>query len=82
MTNIMTKLGKGGRIVIPPEYRRALHLEPGHEIILVLEDGEVHLLTPQRALLRAQALVRRYVPPGRSLAKELLRERREEAARG
>jgi AbrB family looped-hinge helix DNA binding protein len=82
MTEIMTKLGKGGRIVIPAQYRKALRLEPGDKVILVLEDGEVRLLTPHRAVQRAQALVRRYVPPGRALVKELLQERREEAARG
>ena len=57
-------------------------LKPGDEVILALEDGEVRLLTPRRAIERAQALVRRYVPEGRSLVEELLRERREEASRG
>jgi len=82
MTEIKTKLGKGGRIVIPAQYRKTLKLEPGDEVILVMEDGEVRLLTPQRAVQRAQALVRRYIPPGRSLVKELLQERHEEATRG
>ena len=79
---IKTKLGEGGRLVIPAEYRKSLGLKTGDEVILVLEEGEVRLLTPQRAIQRAQALVRRYVPKGRSLVKELLEERREEAARG
>ena len=34
-----------------------------------------------RAIRRAQEIVRRYVPPGRSLVDELIRERREEAQR-
>ena len=78
---VKTRLGKGGRVVIPAMYRKALHLKPGDDVVLVLEDGEVRLVTPQRAVERAQALVRRYVPQGRDLSEELLRDRREEAAR-
>ncbi|MBI2872579.1 MAG: AbrB/MazE/SpoVT family DNA-binding domain-containing protein [Chloroflexi bacterium] len=81
MLEVKAKLGEGGRLVIPAEYRKSLGLKPGDEVILVLEEGEVRLLTPHRAVRRAQALVRRYVPEGRRLADELLRERREEAAR-
>ena len=81
MSETKTKLGEGGRLVIPAEYRKALGLQPGDEVILVLEEGEVRLLTPQRAVQRAQALVRHYIPEGRDLAEELLRERRDEAAR-
>ena len=82
MTEIRTKLGEGGRVVIPAQYRKALGLKPGDDVVLVLQDGEVRLLTPQQAVRRALALVRRYIPEGRSLSEELLRERREEAARG
>ena len=81
MTEIRAKLGESGRLVIPAACRKALGLKPGDEVILLLEEGEVRLLTPQRAVQRAQALVRRYVPKGRSLVEELLRERRKEAAR-
>ena len=44
-------------MVIPAEYRKALGIGPGDEVILVLEDGEVRILTRQRAVKRAQALV-------------------------
>jgi len=82
MTEVRTKVGEGGRVVIPAAYRKTLGLKPGDEVILVLHDGEVHLLTPQRAVQRARALVRRYVPKGRCLSEELVRERREEFKRG
>ena len=36
---------------------------------------------PRQAIRRAQALLRRYVPPSRSLADEILADRRAEAAR-
>ena len=80
MTEIKTILGKGGRVVIPAQYRKALGIRPGDELILVLEEGEVRLLTLERAIKRAQDLVRSYIPEGRILTKELLQERREEAA--
>ena len=76
------RLGEGGRVVIPAGYRKALGLEPGDEVVMALEDGEVRLMTPKRAVERAQALVRRYIPQDRSLSEDLLRDRREETARG
>ncbi|MBA2393432.1 MAG: AbrB/MazE/SpoVT family DNA-binding domain-containing protein [Ktedonobacteraceae bacterium] len=79
MIDIRTKLAEGGRIVIPVEYRQALGLHIGDEVILHLEDGEVRIFTPQQAIKRAQELVRRYVPEERSLSDELLDERKMES---
>jgi AbrB family looped-hinge helix DNA binding protein len=76
-----TKMGQSGRVVIPGEYRRRLGLRSGDEIIMHLDEEGLHLYTPAQAVARAQALVRRYVPEGRSLSDELISERREEAAR-
>ena len=81
MTSIKTKIGKGGRIVVPAKYRKALDLKPGDDVILVLEDGEVRITTLPRVIQRAQEIVRRYNPEGRSLVDELIRERRDEADR-
>jgi AbrB family looped-hinge helix DNA binding protein len=82
MTAIVKTLGDGGRVVVPAQYRKALGLKTGDQVMLVLEEGEVWLFTPARATERARALVRRYVPAEKSLTDELLAERREEAARG
>jgi AbrB family looped-hinge helix DNA binding protein len=70
----------GGCVVIPAEYRKALGLEPGDELIVALEDGELRLFTLQQAVRRAQAIVRKYIPEGRSLSDELIAERRAESA--
>jgi len=78
MIDVRAKLAEGGRIVIPVEYRQALGLRVGDEVILRLEDGEVRIFTPQQAIKRAQELVRRYVPQERSLSDELLDERKME----
>ncbi len=81
MTQVRTRLDQGGRVVIPAEYRRALGLRPGEEVILRLEDGEIRLLSLAQAVREAQAIVRQHVPEGRSLSDELIAERRAEAAR-
>ncbi len=78
MLDIRAKLTDGGRVVIPAEYRQALGLHIGDELILRLENGEVRIFTPQQAIKRAQELVRGYLPQGRSLVDELLAERRME----
>lgn len=81
MERVVTKLSAGGRIVIPARFRKALGVETGDELIVVLEEGELRLFTPGQAIKRAQAMVRRYFPEDRILSEELIRERREEAAR-
>ncbi len=81
MQEIKTKLGQSGRIVIPTEYRRRLGLKSGDEIIMRMDDRGLHLYTHAQAVARAQALVRRYVPEGRSLSDELISERREKTSR-
>lgn len=77
-----TKLGKGGRLVIPTEYRRELGVEPGDEIILRPDEEGQRLYTPAQAVARAQSLVRRYVPEDRRLSEELISERREKPSVG
>ncbi|MCX6089979.1 MAG: AbrB/MazE/SpoVT family DNA-binding domain-containing protein [Candidatus Atribacteria bacterium] len=76
-----TTIGEGGRLVIPAAYRKALGLKPGDEVLLMLEDGEIRMMSTRQAIARAQALLRCYIPEGRSLSQELIQERREEASR-
>ena len=73
-----TKIIDGGHIVIPAEYRRALALDTGDDVILTLEEGTIRILPRAEALRRAQEIVNRYAE-NRSLAKELITERRQEA---
>ncbi len=77
-----TKISEGGRIVIPAAYRKALGVKPGDEVQLVLEDGEIRMVSQRQAIVRAQNMLRRYVPKDRNLSEELIKERREEASRG
>lgn len=67
--------------MIPAAMRDALQIKPGDELLLHVEDGELHVTTRMQRIRRAQELVRRYVPEGVSLADELIAERREAAKR-
>jgi AbrB family looped-hinge helix DNA binding protein len=81
METFLTKIGEGGRLVIPAAYRKALGVSPGDEVVLLLEEGAVRILTLREAVRLAQAAIRSYIPaePGRSLADELIAERRQKA---
>ncbi len=79
MLTVRTRLAEGGWIEIPAEYCQALGLHAGDEVILCLEDGAIRILALSQAVRRAQELVRPYLPQGRSLADELIAERRLEA---
>jgi bifunctional DNA-binding transcriptional regulator/antitoxin component of YhaV-PrlF toxin-antitoxin module len=79
MNKTLTKLGEGGRLVIPAEYRKALGVEVGDEVVLMLEEGSLRVLTPREGIRRAQELVRSYIPSGQRLADELIAERRKES---
>jgi AbrB family looped-hinge helix DNA binding protein len=78
MQTIKTKISEGGRVVIPSEYRKQLGLEVGSEVMIELVNGELRIFTLDVAIKRAQEIVRRYVPQGRSLSDELIAERRQE----
>lgn len=80
MNNVRTKLGQGGRIVLPAQFRKAMGVKPGDELIMAMKDGEVRVFTRQAAIKRAQGMLK-HIAPGRSLADELIQERRSEAAR-
>ena len=82
MGQIHLRLDDQGRLAIPSSWRRKYGLKPSNELILSEEpDGSLRILTPEQGVLRAQELVRRYIPENISLSRELREERREEARR-
>lgn len=74
----MTKLGGGGRVVIPADFRRQLGIEVGDQLIVRLEDNVICLITPDQAVKQAQNLVRKYVPKEDLLSEELIHDRKAE----
>ncbi len=81
MSDPITRLGQGGRVVIPVEIRQRLELKEGDELLVIEENGEIRLQPYRARLRRIQAQVRQYVPHGVSLADELIAERRRDAER-
>jgi AbrB family looped-hinge helix DNA binding protein len=79
MLEVKVKVADGGRIVIPAEYRQALGVQIGDELMLRLEGQELHVYTIREAIRRAQAAIQRSLPPGAALADSLIADRRREA---
>ena len=77
----MVKLGSNGRLVIPAAVRRALGVTEGDELSLAVFDEELRVTTIRAAVRRAQRVMAQRVPSERSLADELVAERRAAAAK-
>ena len=75
------KVSDGGRVVIPAELREKYGIAVG-DVVVWRDDGDGLRLTSRRsAIRRAQEIMAKYRQAGASLVDELIRERREEAAR-
>lgn len=78
--HIQIQLGPQGRVVIPAALRRTLGLESGDTLVVYLEEGRLVLEKPEVIKRRLKARFKG-LPAEKSLAAELLAERREEASR-
>lgn len=78
MLEVKTKIGEGGRILIPAFLRENLHLSVGDEVILKIKDGELCISTAMHALKVIQEKVRQHIPDNVSLVDMLLDMRRKE----
>ncbi len=79
MSQARARVNQNGRLVIPASLRKQLGIRAGDEVELRIEDDELRITTLKHRIERAQRLVRKYIKPGRSLADELIAERREAA---
>ena len=68
--------------MLPAAWRRKHGIGASSELLVYEhEDGSLRIETREQGLRRAQALLRRYIPTGTSLADELIAERKKEARR-
>ena len=75
------QLGDRGRLVLPAEIRRRLNLREGDELVVSLQpDGSLRL-TSQRQIVRETRGLYRARAGRRSLADELIADRRAEVKR-
>jgi AbrB family looped-hinge helix DNA binding protein len=75
------RINENGRIVIPATFRKALGIHPGETVVLRIEGDELRITTLRQRVARAQHLIRKHVPSSKSLADELIAERRDAARR-
>lgn len=81
MQAIRTKIGEGGRVIIPSAFRQNLHLHTGDDIVLHIEDNVIYITTPDGALSKLQAKVKDALAKNEkktSLVDELITMRRQE----
>ena len=75
------KVSEGGRVVIPAELREKYHIEVGDSVVWRDEGDGLRLFSRRNGIRRAQQVLAKYRRPGESAVDELIRERRDEAAR-
>jgi bifunctional DNA-binding transcriptional regulator/antitoxin component of YhaV-PrlF toxin-antitoxin module len=79
VTNV--RIDSAGRLLVPAPFRKALEVQAGDEVNLMLKGGVLEVRSLNVAIREAQALVRRHVSKRKSLVKELIKDRRQEAGR-
>ena len=75
------RLNENGRIVIPAEMRQKLGIRAADTLLMSLEGEVLKIESYPARVRRVQESLRKFIPPGVSLADELIAERREEARR-
>ena len=77
--HVDVRLGAQGRLVVPASIRKALGFRPGETLVARIEDGHLVIEKPEAVERRLHDHFRKF--EGRSLAEELIAERREEVRR-
>lgn len=75
------RVDASGRIVIPAESRLRKQVKEGDLLVVEEDDSGIRLKTLDDAVREAQAYFAKVIPKGVSLVDELIKERRDEAAR-
>ena len=78
MNEYRTTINENGRIIIPAILRKQLHLQPGEELVIRVENEELHIFSIQHALKKAQGLVRKY-SKNKNLVNELKSMRKDDS---
>jgi AbrB family looped-hinge helix DNA binding protein len=75
------QLGNRGRLVLPAEIRKRLNLREGDQLLVTVQpDGSLRLMSPRQVVRETRGLYRARAGR-RSLADELVAERRAEVKR-
>jgi AbrB family looped-hinge helix DNA binding protein len=77
---VTVSVDSAGRVLIPAAFRDWFQLQEGSRLVLTAGEAGLELMPPSRAVEKARALLKSFVPPGASLSDELIADRRREAA--
>ena len=75
------KISGGRRVVLPSEACKRLNVDVGDTVVVDVMANAVRVRSLQAVIADVRREAAKYVRPGESLVDELIRERREEAAR-
>jgi AbrB family looped-hinge helix DNA binding protein len=82
MNAIHGRVSPSGRISLPAEFRKAVGLQQGGDVVVELEGDEIRIRSVHAVIARSQALARRLLGDGpEGSVDAFLEERRREAAR-
>ena len=80
MNATMSKIDAGGRLIIPAQARKALHLESGGPVVLTLVDGELRVRSVASAMADLQTQTSSFLADDKASVNAFLSGRRAEAA--
>lgn len=81
---LAVKMSEGGRVVIPAELREQLQFKQGDQLLMEVKNGALVVTSKAQRIAQMRDEILAAMPPvepGRSLADELIAERRAEAAK-
>ena len=81
MSVTVTKIDKGGRLVLPAQYRQSLGLEPGAPVVLTVVGDELRVRSFESAMAEQQADAAQFLSGEEASVDAFLAERRAQAAR-
>lgn len=70
MNEFRAKMAENGRIIIPMACRRLLNIQPGEDLVLLVENQELRLFSLKHSLQSAKNIVRQHAK-NKSLVKKL-----------
>jgi bifunctional DNA-binding transcriptional regulator/antitoxin component of YhaV-PrlF toxin-antitoxin module len=76
MTQLTIELPNDGTFVLPAEIAQSMGWQAGEKLIVQVQDGKLTVFSQTQAIQRAQEWVKSFVPSDRSLAQELIGDRR------
>ncbi|MDE4916082.1 AbrB/MazE/SpoVT family DNA-binding domain-containing protein [Methylobacterium sp. 092160098-2] len=81
MSATLSKIDAGGRLIIPAQARKALHLEYGGPVVLTLVDGELRVRSVASAMAELQTHAASFLAGDGASVDAFLAARRAEATK-